>query len=533
MPPKRKAAAKDEESSSSQKEPSSMTIPQIKAEIESLGFEHSSCKRKADYVECLTNARQGKGEKAGEEQEEEEEPEKVEEKPAKKGKTTKKEEKKEEEQVEEKPTEKVSAKTEEKEEKNAKDEKVVSTTEFQVENLYSTVLGTKATSTKHKGEKFSQVWYETESLYILDSPEIKGSKKIYGFDMDGTLVNPKNPKAKFPTGRNDWTWILADGLVKSKLQEAHKDGYKIVIFTNQAGIEKGKTQRNHIEGKILDLSVELGFPLQAFVASATDVFRKPHPTMWDYMIKYHNGGVVPDLSQCAYIGDAAGRPKTASRPKDFSCGDRTFAHNIGIKFYTPEMFYEGSSDEPFEWDGPDPNELIKKFGANPEINDKFLNIPTTQEVVVLTGSPASGKSTFAKRYFVSKGYTWINNDALNGNAKKGMKLAEEALANGKSVIFDNTNPSTSKRGELLDLANTYKAPARSFWIDTPLEVAHHNNLYREKVASIRRIPDVGFNMFKKNFSEPSTKEGFTECKKLSFFPKFDSDELKKLFLQRT
>lgn len=29
--------------------------------------------------------------------------------------------------------------------------------------------------------------------------------------------------------------------------------------------------------------------------------------MWDYMIAHCNGGVKPDLSQCMYVGDAAGR----------------------------------------------------------------------------------------------------------------------------------------------------------------------------------------------------------------------------------
>jgi histidinol phosphatase-like enzyme len=45
--------------------------------------------------------------------------------------------------------------------------------------------------------------------------------------------------------------------VKPKLIELNKDGWNIVIFTNQAGVEKGKTRIDDITGKILDLSEEV------------------------------------------------------------------------------------------------------------------------------------------------------------------------------------------------------------------------------------------------------------------------------------
>ena len=50
-----------------------------------------------------------------------------------------------------------------------------------------------------------------------------------------------------------------------------------------------------------------------------------------------------DLSQSWYVGDAAGRAKAwdgnAKTKKDFSCGDRKFAHNIGLKFGTDMSYY--------------------------------------------------------------------------------------------------------------------------------------------------------------------------------------------------
>lgn len=50
---------------------------------------------------------------------------------------------------------------------------------------------------------------------------------------------------------------------------------------------------------------------------------------------------------------------------------------------------------------------------------------------------------------------------------------------------------------------------------------------------VRRIPDVGYNVFKKNFEEPTTAEGFTEVLKVDFKPLFDNKEDEELFKQWT
>ena len=72
-------------------------------------------------------------------------------------------------------------------------------------------------------------------------------------------------------------------------------------------------------------------------------------------------------------------------------------------------------------------------------------------------------------------------------------------------------------------------------MQTPLVLAHHLNLVRQNQTEgeVRRIPDVGFNMFKKNFEEPTVAEGFSEVMKVEFVPKFDSDRDLDIFKQWT
>ena len=78
-------------------------------------------------------------------------------------------------------------------------------------------------------------------------------------------------------------------------------------------------------------------------------------------------------------------------------------------------------------------------------------------------------------------------------------------------------------------------PVRCFIMDTPLNVAHHLNFVQMNYTdgAVRRIPDVGYNVYKKNFEEPSKDEGFTEIKRVPFTPIFDSKKLEGFFKQWT
>ena len=76
---------------------------------------------------------------------------------------------------------------------------------------------------------------------------------------------------------------------------------------------------------------------------------------------------------------------------------------------------------------------------------------------------------------------------------------------------------------------------RCFIMQTPLDVAHHLNFVRQNMTNgeVRRIPDVAYNVYKKNAEEPSTDEGFKEVVNIDFTPRFDDDTHRKLFEEWT
>lgn len=106
----------------------------------------------------------------------------------------------------------------------------------------------------------------------------------------------------------------------------------------------------------------------------------------------------------------------------------------------------------------------------------ILPDPLRQELVIFTGYPCSGKSSFYHQHFSPAGYTHINQDTL-GSRPKCVKAAEEALKAGKSVAVgmytflfvilfvdrthtDNTNRDVKTRKHYLDLAKKHKVRAR-------------------------------------------------------------------------
>ena len=385
--------------------------------------------------------------------------------------------------------------------------------------------------------KFDMEWIEygdeltkgIKPVVHLHGPDCKASEKIAAFDIDFTIVKPKSGR-KFSANKDDWEFLYDE--VPKKLKSLHDEGYKLVFVTNQGGVEKGKTNLSELKYKFCRIVEDIGVPVQIYILTGYNHFRKPNCAVWELMMEKFNDGVKVDLAVSLYCGDAAGREKNWSpgKVRDFSCDDRKFGTNIGVSFYTPEELFLGENKcTLFNWRTIDPNELLSSF-KDKDVPD-FAELPVdSQELVLMVGRPASGKSSFTRRYFLPAGYVQINRDTLLTPAKC-QKEAQNAIDAGKSVCVDNTNPKSADRAVYIAMAKKEKINVRCFNFTTSPEIASHLNFFRQNQSSgkVRRIPMVAYHTYNKYFEPPTKAEGIDDIIDIDFHPKFDDTAEEALF----
>lgn len=132
-----------------------------------------------------------------------------------------------------------------------------------------------------------------------------------------------------------------------------------------------------------------------------------------------------------------------------------------------------------------------------------------QELVVMVGLQGAGKSRWVAEHLagthvvVSKDH-WPN--ARRREARQ-QRVVAALLAEGASVVVDNTSPSPAERAPLVALAADAGVPARAVFLDVPLETCRARNEAREGRA---RVPLVGLHSAAGRLVPPSTAEGFSE-----------------------
>ncbi|KAF0030715.1 hypothetical protein F2P81_017446 [Scophthalmus maximus] len=165
-------------------------------------------------------------------------------------------------------------------------------------------------------------WQQIGNLMLYTAAGVRGSDKIAGFDIDGCIITTKSGKV-FPTAPDDWKILFPE--IQPRLATLLRKGYKVVFFTNQMGIARGKLRPEVFKSKVEDILATLQLPVQVFVAAGPGVYRKPVPGMWNHLCETANEGVTVDKTASFYVGDAAGRPENwapGKKKKDFSSSDR-------------------------------------------------------------------------------------------------------------------------------------------------------------------------------------------------------------------
>ncbi|KAJ8403752.1 hypothetical protein AAFF_G00346200 [Aldrovandia affinis] len=374
-------------------------------------------------------------------------------------------------------------------------------------------------------------WEQTGKLLLFTAAGVTASTKVAGFDIDGCIITTKSGKV-FPTSPDDWRILYPE--IQPRLARLLKEGYKVVFFTNQMGIARGKLRPEVFKSKVEDILSMLKLPVQVFVATGAGVYRKPVVGMWEHLSEKANDGVTVDKSQSFYVGDAAGRPVNwapGKKKKDFSCSDRLFALNIGLPFHTPEEFFLGWKSAPFSLPQFDPRTCDPAARLYDPPDASLTS--AQQEVIISVGYPASGKSTFFHTHIVPQGYVYVNRDTL-GSWQQCVSACERALKEGRSIAIDNTNPDLESRKRYVDLCQKAGVPCRCFLFTASLEQAKHNNRFREmRPPQNKHVPvnDMVFYSYKNKFATPSLSEGFSEILQIYFVPKFPDRQSEDLFRQ--
>ncbi len=299
---------------------------------------------------------------------------------------------------------------------------------------------------------------------LIKSKPIINNKRFAIFDVDWTLIKPKDGR-KFPQNVDDWQWLRKS--VPETVRKFFVDGFEIIFLTDQSKPWKVTMIENVISVLAVDVTC---------LIAMNKAFHKPNPAFF-----LENFSNMYDSDSSFFVGDAAGREG------DWSRNDIDVAARIGVKFYTPEEVFPLFKEE----------EPVIRGGVE-------------QEVLIMVGYPASGKTTVAREMQEKYGYAHIDGDVFK-TAPKMLKEAEKyvgsPLPSGayRSVIFDATNGTKERRKLYIDFARKHNLRVRCLWKTTPIDLSMEQNRERQKQGG-PKVPDVVFYTYRKRFEEPNGSE---------------------------
>ncbi len=134
-------------------------------------------------------------------------------------------------------------------------------------------------------------------------------------------------------------------------------------------------------------------------------------------------------------------------------------------------------------------------------------LPKTDEksTVIFMGIPASGKSTFYRKYF-SDTHVHINLDTLHTRNKEKL-LLDQCIADGSSFVVDNTNPTVSDRERYVPLAKAAGCRIYGYLFRGNISECVKRNENRTGKA---RVSDRAITAISAKMELPSAAEGFDE-----------------------
>lgn len=131
------------------------------------------------------------------------------------------------------------------------------------------------------------------------------------------------------------------------------------------------------------------------------------------------------------------------------------------------------------------------------------------ELAILVGLPGSGKTTFYRARLAAT-HAHVSKDLMRNVRRRDarqMALVDAALAAGRSVAVDNTNPARADRAPLIAAARARGARVVAYVMLTPMRAAFQRNRGRE---GRERVPDVAVYAAARRLQPPTVDEGLDE-----------------------
>lgn len=320
-----------------------------------------------------------------------------------------------------------------------------------------------------------------EVIKIGEPKIFKNNNKIAGFDLDNTLIRTLSGNV-FPKDDDDWIYNYVN--VVKKLKELIKNKYIIVIFTNQL--------KDDIKNKVNKIFKNI--ECYILISKKKDIYRKPCPGMWDLLEEDPLSIKNINIDESFYVGDMCYNDKTS---------DLKFALNLNLKFIDPDMFFIGKSNVQITI--PDHPLIYAKKSTN-NFEDDYFPLYNIQEMIILIGPPASGKSTLAKLIMKNNENYIKVNELLND--KKLIDNIVNILINKKSVVIDKLNYREDTRKKYITIAKNFKIPYRYIILDYNRSLINHLNMYRSLIT-YDYIPDIVYVKYyseKKGLELPKTSQ---------------------------
>ena len=333
-----------------------------------------------------------------------------------------------------------------------------------------------------------------------------GTVKMAGFDMDGTLIDTMSGRT-FPRDAGDWKWKYDN--VRKKLNKYYEKKYQIIIVTNQAGIKDSDAKLQVFKNKIelMEASICESYPALQFIIycmTHKDIHRKPHPKIFKN---------VSFDTMSFFCGDGAGRPG------DHTDADIKFAHNIGVRFRTPENIFCKNTDTPTI---SYPVNLDKK---NRSLYDYTAN-GGKPELLIMHGLPGSGKSYWSHRIRSTHPFEYLNMDTMKSN-KKMETAIRTAVSNQQNILVDNTNLDIGTRSRIIDMVKNINSTyyVRVIICSASFARILHNNRYRyyADYQNIKQIPDFVLKTMKNKMKQPDYNERIDLIEKIKFVQPSDAN----------